>query len=50
MLSCMSITRYVITITEIYSLPYVGCIVEEILAKGHPKVKWGQIFNDIQSA
>ena len=44
------ITRYVIRITKIYSLPYVGCKVEEILTKGHPKVKWGQIFNDIRSA
>ena len=38
------ITREVIRITKIYSLLCLGCIVREILTKGHPKVKWGQIF------
>ena len=27
------ITRYVVRITKTYSLPYVGCVVEAILAK-----------------
>ena len=33
--------------TKIYSLLY---LVREILTKGHPKVKWGQIFNNIRLA
>ena len=33
------ITREVIRITKIYSLPCVGCMVREILTKGHQKVK-----------
>ena len=37
------ITREVIRITKIYSLLCVGCMVREILTKGYPKVKWGQI-------
>ena len=44
------ITREVIRITKIYSLLCVGCMVREILTKCHPKVKWGQIFNNIQFA
>ena len=44
------ITREVIRITKIYSLLCVGCMVREILTKGHPKVKWGQSFNNIQFA
>ena len=44
------ITREVIRITKIYSLLCVGCMVREILTKGHPKVKWGQIFNNIRFA
>ena len=44
------ITREVIGITKIYSLLCVGCMVREILTKGHPKVKWGQIFNNIRFA
>ena len=42
------ITCEVARITKIYSLLYVGCMVREILTKGHPKVKWGQIFNSIR--
>ena len=42
------ITREVIRITKIYSLLCVGCMVRGILSKGHPEVKWGQIFNNIQ--
>ena len=37
-------------ITKIYSLLCVGCMVREILTKGHPKVKRGQIFNNIRFA
>ena len=37
------ITRDVIRITKIYSLLCEGCMVREILTKGHPKVKCGQI-------
>ena len=44
------ITREAIRITKIYSLLCVWCIVKEILTKGHPKVKWGQIFNNIRFA
>ena len=44
------ITREVIRITKIYSLLCVGCMVKEILTKGHPKVKWGQIFNNVRFA
>ena len=40
----------VIKITKIYSLLCVGCMVREILTKGHPKVKWGQILNNIRFA
>ena len=35
---------------KIYSLLRVGCMVREILTKGHPKVKWGQIFSNIRFA
>ena len=42
------ITREVIGITKIYTLLCVGCMVREILTKGHPKVKWGQILNNIR--
>ena len=31
-------TREVIRITKIYNLLCVGCMVREILTKGHPKV------------
>ena len=41
------ITREVKRITKIYSLLWVGCMLREVLTKGHPKVKWGQIFNNI---
>ena len=41
------ITPEIIRTTKIYSLLCVGCMVREILTKGHPKVKWGQIFNNI---
>ena len=41
------ITREVMWNTKIYSLLCVVCMVREILTKGHPKVKWGQIFNNI---
>ena len=44
------IAREVIMITKIYSLLCVGYMVREILTKGHPKVKWGQIFNNIRFA
>ena len=44
------ITREVIRITKIYSLLCAGCMAREILAKGHLKVKWGQIFNNIRFA
>ena len=44
------ITREVIRITKKYSSLCVGCMVREILTKGHPKVKWGQIFNNIRFA
>ena len=44
--SCWNVTR----ITKIYSLLCVGHMVGEILTKGHPKVKWGQIFNNIRFA
>ena len=44
------ITSKVIRITKIYSLLCVGCMVKEILTKGHPKVKWGQISNNIRFA
>ena len=44
------ITREVIRTTKIYSLLCVGCMVREILTKRHPKVKWGQIFNNIRFA
>ena len=44
------ITRDVIRTTKIYSFLCVGCMVREILTKGHPKVKWGQIFNSIRFA
>ena len=44
------ITREVIRIRRIYSLLCVGWMVREILTKGHPKVKWGQIFNNIRFA
>ena len=40
------ITREVIRITKIYSLLCVGCMVREILTKGHRKVKWVQIVNN----
>ena len=39
-------TREVIRITKIYDLLCVRCMVKEILMKGHPKFKWGQIFNN----
>ena len=42
------ITRYVVRIYG--TLLYVGCVVEEILEKGHAKVKWGQILNNDRSA
>ena len=42
------IARYVLRITKIYSLLCLWCMVKEILAKGQPKVKWGQIFNNIR--
>ena len=44
------ITREIIRIAKIYSLLCVGCMVREILTKGHPKVKRGQIFNNIRFA
>ena len=44
------ITLEVVRITKIYSLLCVGCMIREILTKGHPKVKWGQIFNNIRFA
>ena len=44
------ITREAIRITKIYSLLCVGCMVRKILTKGHLKVKWGQIFNNIRFA
>ena len=44
------ITRETMRITKIYNLLGVGCMVGEILTKGHPKVKWGQIFNNIRFA
>ena len=40
------ITREVIRIKK-NCLLCVGCMVREILTKDHPKVKWGQIFNNI---
>ena len=43
------ITPEVIRTTKIYSLLCVGCMVREILTKGHPKVKWGQIFKTSDS-
>ena len=39
------ITRGVVRITKMYRLLCLGCMVREILTKGHPKVKWGQISN-----
>ena len=44
------ITCEVIRTTKIYSLLCVGCMAREILMKGHPKVKWDQIFNNIRFA
>ena len=44
------ITCEVVRITKIYSLLCVECMVREILTKGHLKVKWGQIFNNVQFA
>ena len=43
-------TRKLIRTTKIYSLVCVGCMVKDILTEGHPKVKWGQIFNNIRFA
>ena len=39
------ITREVIRITKIYSLLCIGCMVREILTKGHPKVQNGVKFS-----
>ena len=44
------ITPCDVRITKIYSLSCVGSMVEEIFAKVHPKVKWGQIFNNVRFA
>ena len=44
------ITREAVRITKIYSLLCVGCMVRVIFTEGHPKVKWGQIFNNIRFA
>ena len=42
------INPYVVRILQVNSLLYMGCMVEEISAKSHPKVKWGQIFNIVK--
>ena len=34
-------------ITKISSYQCLWCMAKQILAKGQPKVKWGQIFNNV---
>ena len=50
MRSCMCVKLLImfLRITKIYILLCLWCMVKEILVIGQPKVKWGQIFNNVR--